>query len=660
MKPFFSAIRLSLRYKLAIVGALACSMLIAVCWSASITTVFPVVKIVLEGQTAETWVEHEIELAKLNLTVAQTAIDELQEKIDEASGDERTVLSSAMKLKKNRAEGERKSLERYKSLQPWLQTYAPKSAFATLLWALAWLLAVTAAKGLLLVGGAIFDSRVAHGTVRDMRRIYYRKALALDQQRIDGIGTANVMTDLSFNMQMIAQGLRVFYGKCLREPLKMISCLVCAAYISLPLLMLSLVIVPAGAFVIHSVSRRMKNASMNELTGVADVYQTLMETFKAVKTVRIFNQERAERRRFKENASMLYRMSVKIALYDSLLRPVTEVLSILSISLSMMVGAYLVLNQETHLFGIQISQVPIKPTMLLVFYSMLAGAADPLRKMSEIVNAIVRANVACNNLQNKYDVKSWVTAPDQPAAVPQHSESLEIKNVTFSYWKSQEVLKNVDLKVPFGQTVAIVGGNGCGKSTLMNLIARFYDPTEGQILLVGVNIRRMSPRKLRRQIAWVTQDSVLFQGTVWDNIAYGNRDAAETEIMAAAKLARVDQYVDQLEHGFHTMVGDEGRNLSAGQRQRVALARAILADPKILILDEATSQIDGETENLIHDSLVEFIEGRTTFIVTHRHSSLRLADRVLVMDLGKIVHDSSVADATENSAQFQSLFARVA
>jgi ABC-type multidrug transport system fused ATPase/permease subunit len=130
--------------------------------------------------------------------------------------------------------------------------------------------------------------------------------------------------------------------------------------------------------------------------------------------------------------------------------------------------------------------------------------------------------------------------------------------------------------------------------------------------------------------------------------------------MSAAKLARVDKYVDQLENGFQTMVGDEGRNLSAGQRQRVALARAILADPRILILDEATSQIDGETENLIHDSLAEFIEGRTTFIVTHRHSSLRLADRVLVMELGKIVHDSSVAEATENSSRFQSLFARVA
>lgn len=660
MKPFFNAIRLSLRYKLAIVGALTCSLLIAVCWSASITTVFPVVKIVLEGQTAETWVEQEIKLADLNLATANTAIDDLQIKIDSADGKEKRVLTAAMQLKRNRANGEQKSLERYRSLQPWLEKYAPKSAFATLVWALAWLLGVTAVKGVLLVSGAIFDSHVAHGTVRDMRRMYYRRALAMDQQRIDQIGTANVMTDLTFNMQMISQGLRVFYGKCLREPLKMISCLACAAYISMPLLLLSLIVVPAGAYVIHSVSRRMKTASMSELTGISDVYQTLMETFKSVKTVRIFNQERAERRRFKENAGMLYRMSIKIALYDSLLRPITEVLSILSIALSMMVGAYLVLNQETHLFGIQISEVPIKPTMLLVFYSMLAGAADPVRKMSEIVNALVRANIACNALQVKYDVKSHVSAPANAVAVPDHQKSIEIKNVSFAYLPKHKVLRDINLTIPFGQTVAIVGGNGCGKSTLMNLIARFYDPSHGHILLDGTNLRHVSPRKLRQQIAWVTQDSVLFQGSLWDNIAYGNRDASEDEIMMAARLARVDQYVDQLDNGFHTMVGDEGRNLSAGQRQRVALARAILADPKILILDEATSQIDGETENLIHDSLIEFIQDRTTFIVTHRHSSLRLADRVLVMNLGEVVHDSSVADATQNSSQFQSLFARVA
>lgn len=658
MKNFYRAILLSLRYKWTIAGALTCSFLIALLWSASITTVFPVVKIVLEGETAATWVQHEIEANREGVAASDARIAELKSQLEAAAPDEVASLEFELSARYTRRNAEQKSLERFEYFQPFLDRYAPTTAFATLVLALCWLLGVTVVKGGLLVTSAILDSRVASKTVLDMQRIYYRKALDLDQSRIDGIGTSNMMTHLFFNMQMICDGLRMFYGKCSREPLKMASCLICAGYISFPLLLISLIVVPAGAFVIHSVSRRMKNATHSEMTGVAEIYQVLMETFKAIKTVRIFNRESTERRRFKENASVLYRMTVRIALYDSLLRPVTEVLSIMSIALSMMVGAYLVLNQETHLFGLQISETPIKPTMLLVFYSMLAGAADPARKMSEIVNSIVRADTACESLFVTYDVEPTVKASGNPVPVPVHRESLTFDDVSFCYVAHQPVLKNINLTVPYGQTVAIVGGNGSGKSTLMNLIPRFYDPQHGRVLIDGQDVRQMNPRRLRRQIAWVTQDSVLFHGTLWENIAYGARSATDEQILAAAKMARIDEYVDQLDNGYHTFVGDDGSKLSAGQRQRVALARAILADPKILILDEATSQIDGKTESLIHDSLVDFLKERTTFIVTHRHSSLRLADRVLVMSLGEIVSDTSVKDAHDHSEQFQSLFAK--
>ena len=441
----------------------------------------------------------------------------------------------------------------------------------------------------------------------------------------------------------------------------MVTCLAVAAWISLPLLIISMFIVPAGAFVIHSVSRRMKRATQSEMQGMGDVFQTLIETFKAVKTVRIFNRERTERKRFKENANTLYRMQVRIALYDSLLRPITEILSIVSIALSMLVGAWLVLNQETHLFGfIKISDTPIKPAMLLLFYAMLAGAADPARKMSEIVNVIVRGSAACDNLFRTFGREPLVKSPDNPIPVPDHRESIHFDDVVFAYLPNQPVIKKINLKVPAGQTIAIVGGNGSGKSTLMNLLARFYDPHLGRVLIDGEDIRQMNPKKVRQQIAWVTQDSVLFNGTVWENVAYGKSNPTEEEIQRALKIARVDDFVDQLEHGYQTNVGDDGKSLSAGQRQRVAIARAVVSDPRILILDEATSQIDGQTENLIHDSLAEFIQQRTTFVITHRHSSLRLADRVIVMDLGTIASDSSVEHATENSQEFQCLFAKSA
>ena len=658
MKPFFKAVGHSLRYRWTILSAFLCSLLIALIWSASITTVFPIVKIVLEGETAITWVEHEIENGERNLLAVKNEVLKLESEFEETDD---AKIANKLDLKKDRVAAEEKSLEWYRDVQPYVQKYAPDSAFQTLVYALVWLLGVSVFKGVLLVISAILDARVAEKTVYDLRRIYYRKALELDQRRIDLIGTSNMMTHLSYNMTMISSGLRMFYGKCLREPLKMLTCLAFAAYISFPLLIISLIIVPAGAFLIHSVSRRMKKSTEVEIAGMADVFQTLIETFKAVKTVRIFNRERAERRRFKENSNTLYQMQLRIALYDSLLRPITEVLSIVSISLSMLVGAYLVLNQKTYLFDfIKISDTPIKPAMLLMFYAMLAGAADPARKMSEIINVIVRGGTACDNLFRTFGRPPLIVAPENPISVPEHQHSVEFEDVIFTYLPRQPVIKKLNLTVPFGQTIAIVGGNGSGKSTLMNLLARFYDPHLGRILIDGKDIKQMHPKKVRTQIAWVTQDSVLFKGTLWENVAYGKHDASEEEILHALQVARIDDFVDELEKGYHSDVGDDGKSLSAGQRQRVAIARAVVADPKILILDEATSQIDGQSEGIIHDSLAEFIKGRTTFVITHRQSSLRLADRVIVMELGKIVHDSSVEEASENSEQFQVLFRKSA
>lgn len=660
MKPFFKAIRLSFRYKWTIAGAIFCSMMVASLWTASITTVFPVVKIVLEGETAQSWIANEIEQAETSRNRLAVEIEELEKERQAAAPQQAGKLNQKIDLTMDRLHAENKAIQRFEYVQPYINRYAPTSPFSTLVWAMIWLVATSILKGVMLVFSAILVARVANRTVMDMRRIYYRKALELDQRRIELLGTSNMMVHLSSNMMMVSGGLQMFYGKSIREPLKMVTCLIAAAFISLPLLLISLIVVPAGAFLIHSVAHRMKNATKKEIAGMAEVYQTLIETFSSLKTVRIFNRERNERHRFKKNAGVLYRMAIRISLYDSLLRPITEVLGIISIALSVLAGSYLVLYQQTELFGFQISDRPLKPSMLVLFYTMLAGASDPARKMSEIVNVLVRGGTACTNLVQTYDQEPRVAAPQNPIPIPEHRQSIEFRDIIFRYEPKQPVIKRLQLTVPFGQAIAIVGGNGSGKSTLMNLLVRFYDPQRGAVLLDGKDIREMNPRKLRRQMAWVTQQSVLFKGTVWENISYGKANPTQQEILRAAQVARVDQFIDDLKDGYDTEVGDNGRLLSAGQRQRVALARAILADPRILILDEATSQMDGNTESLIHDSLTEFIRNRTTFVVTHRQSSLRLVERVIVMESGRIVHDGPVDKAHEVSDAFNFLFAKSA
>lgn len=663
MKPFSKAIWLSLRYKWSIIGAVSCAVMISLLWSMSITTIYPIVKIVLQDETAITWVDSEIKNSHTTLAKVNSEIASLQQEVNSADVDEQYRLRLKLNVKQDRLKSELSRISWFEdTVQPLVIRYAPKSPFDTLAWAIGFLLVVSVLKGFFLVASSFLTARVASKTVMDMRRIYYRKALELDQKKIDRLGTSNIMTHLSHNMMMVNGGLMMFYGKCIREPLKMITCLVCAAYISLPLLLLSMIMVPGGAWLVNSVSRRMKNSTNSEMKGMASVFQSLIETFSGIKTVRIFNRERTERRRFKKCADLLYRMSLRISLYDSLLRPITELLGIISISIALLAGAWLVLNQQTHLFGdwLKITDTPLKPGELILFYAMLAGASDPARKMTEVVNVLIRGGTACHNLTKTYDAKPNVDYPRPPTPMPAHKEAISFEEVIFSYRPREPVLRKLSLTIPWQQTVAIVGGNGSGKSTLVNLLARFYDPNRGTIRIDGVDLKEVNPRKLRRQIAWVTQDSHLFQGTLWENIAYGNRSATDQQIRDAARVARLHDFVDTFEDGFEHLVGDDGGTLSAGQRQRVALARAIVANPRILILDEATSQIDGKTETLIHNELADFIKSRTTIIITHRRSSLQLADRVIVMQTGRIVHDSSVANADKNSEQFQHLFAKAA
>lgn len=663
MNPFFKAVLLSLRYKWSILGAVGCAVMISLLWSMSITTIFPIVKIVVQDETAITWVASEIEEGNHTIADVNRDVARLMRDIDAAPPEEARKLGLKLNMKRDRLKSEIKRVAYYQdTIQPIVNAYAPTSAFETLVWSISFLLAVSILKGFFLVGSAYLTARVASKTVMDLRRIYYRKALELDQKRIDRIGTSNIMTHLAHNMLMVNGGLRMFYGKCIREPMKMITCLVCAAFISLPLLLVSLVMVPGGALLVRSVSRRMKNSTQSEMKGMSEVFQSLIETFHAVKTVRIFNRERTERSRFKKCSELLYHMSLRISLYDSLLRPITEVLGIISISIALLAGAYLVLNQQTHLFGdwFKITDTPLKPEQLILFYALLAGASDPARKMTEVVNVLVRGGTACENLFKTYDVEHRVDYPRPPTPMPLHSKSIEFEQVIFAYKPREPVLRKVNLTIPHQQTLAIVGGNGCGKSTLVHLLARFYDPNRGTIRIDGVDLKEVNPRKLRRQIAWVTQDSQLFQGTLWENIAYGSRTATKEQVLEAARIARLPDFVDNFQNGYDTVVGDDGGHLSAGQRQRVALARAIVADPRIFILDEATSQIDGKTEGLIHDELAEFIKSRTTIIITHRRSSLALADRVIVMQMGRIVHDSSVDEADKKSEQFQHLFRKSA
>jgi ATP-binding cassette subfamily B protein/subfamily B ATP-binding cassette protein MsbA len=396
------------------------------------------------------------------------------------------------------------------------------------------------------------------------------------------------------------------------------------------------------------VAKSLKRANRKAMEEMSQIYGTLDETLRGIKIVKAFTMERQERRRFHTNSKKYFRKAVRIMAVDALAHPITEIMGVLTICLAILAGAWLTLQGETHLLGIRMCERPLDLPTLMIFFGLLVGVADPARKLTEVLSRIQQASAASDRIYAMLDREPTVTDLPRATAGVRHHKDLIFEGVSFGYRPGQPVLQDLDLRIAFGETVAIVGPNGCGKSTLANLIPRFADPTAGTIRLDGIALPDLRLRCLRGQIGLVTQETLLFDDTVFNNIRYGSPHATRDEVMAAAQQAHAHCFIEEeLSEGYDTVVGQSGGRLSGGQRQRIALARAILRDPAIIILDEATSQIDLESEQLIQNTLEQFIRNRTAIIITHRLSILALADRVVVMDGGRIVDVGSHAELLE-------------
>ena len=489
-----------------------------------------------------------------------------------------------------------------------------------------------------MIANNILVARLSQLSIFDLRKRFYRRTLRMDLATFSDEGTSDLMSRFTNDMQNVAGGVEILFGKLVREPLKMLACLIGAALISWRLLLLSLIVAPVAGFAIRWLAKTLKRANRRAMEEMAQLYNTLDETFRGIKVVKAFTNERQERKRFHVRSKAFYHKSMRIAFYDSLSHPLTEVLGILAICLTLLAGAWLALKGQTSLLGIRMSERPLDRESLLLFYALLAGVADPVRKFSEVFSRLQAAVAASDRVYQFLDRQPAVRNPLVPTPFHRHHHDLVFDRVGFAYQPGQPVLEEIELHIPFGETIAIVGPNGCGKSTLANLVPRFADPTAGTILLDGVPLGDMRLRDLRGQIGLVTQETHLFDDTVFNNIRYGRADATREEVIEAAKRAHAHRFIEsELPEGYETLAGTLGGRLSGGQRQRIALARAILRDPAILILDEATSQIDLESEQAIQQVLETFIRNRTTIIVTHRMAALSLADRIVAMQSGRII-----------------------
>jgi len=631
-------------------------MAVALLWAGNIAAVLPIVDGVMRGKSIPDLLDETVENLEVQVTKLDAELVAASKQPNGIAPDEATKQrAELLTIRADRATAHAKQ-QFWQWFRPAAHRWLPTTPYETLIVVCLALFAGTVAKSFFRVVGSFFTARLGQVTEFELRKKFYRRTLRLDLATFRQTSPGDLMNRFTGETAAIATGAQTVFGMAIREPLKMIACLSLAALVSWQLLLLTAISAPLAGYGMHWFAKALKRANRRAQEEFSSVFDHLEETFGGLPAIKAFTMESRERCHFHRASKQYYGRSMKIALYNSLISPLTEVMGVGMIIAAMLAGGYLVLNQQTHLFHIRISDTPLTHGMLGLFYGSLAGASDPIRRLSSVFNSLQRAASASDRVYALLDRETQVLNSSTPKPLPKRLGKVEFREVSFSYQKDNAVLDRVNLQVASGETIAIVGPNGCGKSTLMNLLPRFYDPTQGSVIVESVDLREFRVRELRRRIGVVSQETSLFDDTVFNNIRYGSPGATDAEVQAAAERAHAHSFITtKLAGGYQTRCGPSGNRLSGGQRQRIALARAILRDPDILILDEATSQIDVGSERLIHDVLDQFIQGRTTFMITHRPSTLELADRIVVMDHGRIVDVGGIEELSARCELFRRL-----
>ena len=654
---------MTLKYRFSLLASFVCSLFVAVLWSANLGAVYPFVEVVLTGHSLHDWVDQEADKSEKLVIEREKTIADLQRRLAQLPAGDSNIadLKRQVASAEYDVEVQHSRSKAREALVPWIKKYAPKTPFATLAWLMGLMFFGTVARGLFLMGSMVSVARVSQRTVLDLQNDVFGNVLDMEAAELGVKGTGDLVSRIRGETGTIGKAISILYGKSVREPLKLIGCLGGAAWVNWRLLLFSLLVSPIAGFLMVTLAKVTKRANRKAMEESAKLLNRLFQSVTYMRVVRAFTSEDNERERFKNVADKVYAKSMRISVFGALARINNELLGVSMITLSVLAGGYLVLNETLFLqvFGLDIRMcdAPMSFGRLMLFFGFLIGVADPLRKMANVYNQVQGGAVAADRVFPLIDQVPAIKDPISPVALPAGALRIEFDGVRFEYDAGNPILNGVSGAIEAGTSMAIIGHNGCGKSTLINLIPRFFDtrPTEsgpaGSIKIGGHDVRDYRVKTLRQSIGYVTQQTMLFSDTIKDNISYGSDGVTQEQIVAAAKQAHAHDFIMALEDGYETEIGGRSGRLSGGQRQRISLARAILKDPEILILDEATSQIDPESDYLIHQTLADFIKGRTTVVITHRMSTLDLVDQIMLMKDGRVVdcgtHEQLLRRCTE-------------
>lgn len=479
-------------------------------------------------------------------------------------------------------------------------------------------------KGIFLFLQSYLMTDVSQRVIRDARNSLYRKfqSLSLDYftQARTGTLISRITNDVSIIQNSISEGLT----DLIYQSFRIILFTLIAFFIHWRLAIISLVLLPLISFPILRIGKMLRKISTRAQEKMAEINSTLYETISGIRIVKAFSMEDYEIDKFEHQNKDFYKISMKSVKRMIAIAPLTEFIGTLGGVIVLVLGGREVIK-GTVSFGI-----------FILFLGALLSLIKPFKRLSRVYTINQQALAAAVRIFEILDLRPSIKEKKSAPILPRINKDIQFQGVYFKY-DEEIVLKNISFEVRVGEVVALVGPSGVGKTTLINLIPRFYDPTEGRITIDGYDLREVALKSLRDQIGIVSQETVLFHDTVKANIAYGRIGASEGEIVQAARLANAHNFIVQMPQGYNTIIGERGFRLSGGQRQRLAIGRALLKNPPILILDEATSQLDTESEILVQGAIEQLMKNRTVFVIAHRLSTVRSADKIIVLDNNEIV-----------------------
>lgn len=502
-------------------------------------------------------------------------------------------------------------------------------------WIVLSIVVVFVIRGIAYYGQSYLMNYVGQRVIIDIRKAVFEKLQRLSMSFYDKHKTGTIMSYVTNDVSALQSAMVENVVEMITETVILVASIVMMIYLDWKLFLVTFATFPVVLFFIDSFGKRIRKSGSRIQEAAADITSVLQEVASSPRVIKSFVREGYEVDRFDKENMNNFRANMKYAQLSSTLTPTIEFVAAIGVSIILWYGGNSVINGS------------ITAGSLVAFLTYAVNISNPIKRLSRVIGNIQRALAAAQRVFDVLDLPEDIKNAPDAKLLPKVKGDVRFNNVSFAYNENEEVLSHVSFEVKPGEMIAFVGPSGAGKSTVASLLPRFYDATNGSITIDGQDIRKVTLDSLREQVGIVPQETVLFNGSVYDNILYGRLDATREEVEAAAKAANAHDFIMQLPNGYETMLGDRGMNISGGQRQRISIARAILKNPQILILDEATSALDTESERVVQEALDRLMVGRTSFVIAHRLSTIKNADKIMVLEKGQLIeqgnHDELMA-----------------